>query len=166
MGRGQVRNSSDPGTPSGPAWTAFRKRLFGGPWLGRPCAACGHPIAPGMGEIQHQLSVSTRPDLAWSVTWRGDPQLVPVHGGGKRRCPEPACNLACNAILAGNACPRDELGRPVLPFPPAFLAAKVAERQRYRARSLPDGRKPGQVPGNPAHERPRPRTFPLAGRAW
>ena len=147
---------------------AFRKRLFGGPWLGKPCAACGHPIAPGLGEVQHQLSWRTRPDLAWQMTYMGQPQLVPVHAGGRKRCPDPACDLACNAILGGNACPRDELGRPVLPFPAAFLADKQAERRQHRERGRHgfSAKPPGSArrTREPA-ETPR-RSLLDAGRNW
>ena len=168
-----MRDSSLGARPcTGPEWTAYRRQLFRGPFAGKPCAACGHEIRPGLGEIQHQLSVRTHPEHAWTVTVLGSPNLVPVHGGGARRCPDPVCRLACNSILAGNAAPRDEDGRPVLPFPPDFLAAKVAERQAYRARPAPSARKPRQTPGNPGRDRPaaraapEPRVWPDAGRAW
>jgi hypothetical protein len=155
--------------PSGPKWTALRRRLFSPDMWGTAplCYHCGHPIrSPGwqFGEVQHLLSPRTHPQLAWTVA-----NMRPVHasdysrsGGVNKRCP--ACDLACQAVAAGNLAPRDADGRP-LPFPPAFTAARMADRQRYLAGGkVPrSARESGKVPGTPAAE---PRTFPQAGRPF
>jgi len=154
------------GPPSGPAWTEFRRRLFAD-WAARGpvrCFACGCPIAAGQGEIEHRISASRRPDLAWTKWWQGEPFLVPVHGSGKRRCP--SHDLACNAVIGANAARRDDLGRSV-PLTAAEIAA-AQERTRARGRSATgrDRRKPPAAAPEPAATGAKPRVFPAAGRAW
>jgi hypothetical protein len=110
---------------------------------------------------------------------------VPVHGGGKRRCPEPGCDLDCNAIAGSNAAPRDELGRSAQ-WSGEFLAAKQAERRTYRAREGVSSvtrtrgeraRRAALGLDKPAWMRPdprendkaltiRPRVYSDAGRPW
>ena len=132
MGRGQVRDSSLKGPPSGPGWVAFRKQLFAERGGAPLCYHCSHPVyGPARGEIQHLLSPRLYPQLAWSRS-----NLRIVHAGGAKRCP--VCDLACQSISASNIAPRDEMGRP-LPFGPDFLAAKIAERKAFVNRPGPLG---------------------------
>lgn len=165
MGRGQVRDSRAMGEPSGPAWSAFRRVLFG-EWGSRPkCFACGCQVdGPDRGEVEHRISTSLRPDLAWTRWWQGEPFLVPVHGSGRKRCP--ACDLACNLVIGSNAARRDELGRSVPLTPAEITAAQQRTRGRGRSSTGRDRRdsppEPAKMPGSP----PEPRVFPAAGRAW
>jgi hypothetical protein len=126
-GRGQ------PGGVGTHTWREFARQLWATEFRGASCWFCGHHIVRGLGEIEHRISPSLRPELAWKIFFSGEPFLVPVHGGGKRRCPEPGCDLDCNAIAGGNAAPRDELGRSAK-WSPEFLERKQAERRTYRAR--------------------------------
>lgn len=121
----------------GREWTAFRTRLFShdGPFFGKPCYHCGHPIIPGCGTVQHLISPAIWPEGKYRLG-----NLVPAHhgdyrrtGGPNKRCPLPECDLDCQSIAAGNTCPRDEEGRP-LPFPAAYLAEKQRERRAFLAR--------------------------------
>jgi hypothetical protein len=141
MGRARSREAiTRRPVASGSEWAKFRAALWArwGPLV--TCAACGHRIAPAGGEVQHQVPPGVRPDLAYAAG-----NCRPVHGGtyrdgrGDRRCPDPACRLACNAVLAGNHAPRCPDGTPLLPWPAEFLAQKQAE-QRARAGG-------GQPPG-------------------
>lgn len=165
-------------------WRVFTRQLWGS-WRGRGCFFCGHRIVPGLGEVEHRISPSLRPELAWAPWWKGEEFLVPVHGGGKRRCPEPSCDLDCNAIAGSNAAPRDALGRSAA-WSPEFLARKQEERRTYRGRegrgsvAKRAARNRGLMPGSwavtdPRMNRPRPEPFTPAaprvphtdaGRAW
>ncbi len=133
---------------------AFRRAMWS-QWGPSPrCYHCGHRISPGLGTIQHLLSPNTHPAL------RFEPSNVrPAHAGGKRRCPD--CDLDCQAIAASNTCPRDGQGRP-LPFPPAYLAAKITERKA----AVTAGRRRNPPPsGHPAARAGRePAADP--GREW
>jgi len=162
-------------------WQDFRRWLLADPLRGQPCWFCGHHFRErNLAEIEHRISPSLRPDLAWSPHWRGEPFLVPVHGGGKRRCPEPSCDLDCNAIAGGNAAPRDALGRSAQ-WSPEFLAGKQAERRTYRARegrssvARTAARNRGLMPGSwaadppprkPPRKEPSRRVWADAGRPW
>jgi hypothetical protein len=173
--RGAYSDQIGHGQPGGVGtarWRAFTKQLWATEFRGQPCWLCGHRIIPGYGEVEHRISPSLRPDLAWSQWYRGEPFLVPVHGGGKRRCPEPSCALDCNATAGGNAAPRDELGRSAK-WPPEFLARKQQERATYRAREGRSSvtRRAGASTGmRPAPEaKPAPpgrRVYADAGRPW
>ena len=101
-------------------------------------------------------------------------EFPPVPRGGAKRCPE--CDLACQAIAAGNTAPRDPDGRP-LPFPPDYLAAKIAERQKFSAaaKTLRSAGRSKMVPGGPARIEagraavpawPPPPGKPSPGRSW
>jgi hypothetical protein len=125
--------TGQPGGTASRQWREFTRQLWGQWGPGVRCWFCGHRITPGRGELEHRVSPSLRPDLAWAVFWRGEPFLVPTHGGGSRRCPEPGCGLNCNAIAGGNASPRDALGRSAK-WTPEFLERKQEERRCYRAR--------------------------------
>jgi hypothetical protein len=147
--------------PSGRRWQAFRARMFGPDgWGAAPdCFLCGHRIAPGLGEIQHQVPPAVRPDLAYDGR-----NVRPVHGGGRKRCP--TCRLACNPIAASNVAPRDAQGRPV-PWDEAFIAAARKRTEGTGRSSTGKDRrgsppKPAEVPGSPA----KPRVYPAAGRPW
>jgi hypothetical protein len=148
----------------------FRAGLWAA-WRGRPCWFCGHHIIAGLGEVEHRISPSLRPDLAFATHWKGEEFLVPVHGGGKRRCPEPGCNLDCNAIAGGNAAPRDELGRSAK-WPPEFLERKQAERAAYKARegrtSVARRSPVNRVTAEPAGKSlpSQRRVYADAGRPW
>lgn len=114
-----------PNAPAGPKWVEFRKVLFARPGWDR-CYFCGHHIdGPDAGEVEHLISPSRRPDLAWDPA-----NLRPTHGGGKRRCQQ--CGLNCNMVAQANTSERDEQGRSV-PFTPGRLAALTAERRRHLA---------------------------------
>jgi hypothetical protein len=165
MGRYQPRNSADPGPPTGRAWAAFRRQLFaehGGTPL---CWHCQHPVlGPQRGEVQHLLSPRTHPQLAWARS-----NLKIVHAGGSKRCQ--VCDLSCQSISAGNLAPRDEMGRP-LPFPPDFLAARIAERRAHVNRAGPrtraragEAQPRADVPREPVPAG-RPQIDVSAGRAW
>jgi len=166
MGRSRKPGLIRSPSPAGPAWSAFRARLFS--WEGwgpaPDCFHCGHAIKPGLGTVQHLISPRARPDLAWERS-----NLRPAHAGGTRRCPE--CDLACQEIAAGNLAPRDGQGRP-LPFPPEFLKAKIAERAAWKRRAGPSTRKrreARETPDLPEKIPPksgRPRIDVNAGRAW
>jgi len=151
----------------------FRKALWDAWGPGVSCWFCGHRIIRGCGEIEHRISPSLRPDLAFATSWRGEQFLVPVHGGGKRRCPEPGCDLDCNAIAGGNAAPRDELGRSAR-WPPEFLARKQEERRTYQARegrtsvARRNGRSQAPPPAREPAPEPEPqrRVYADVGREW
>lgn len=150
------------GKPTGPRWAAYRKMLFRR-WGNRPCWYCHEPIAPGMGEVEHRISWRRRPDLAWQEFCPdGEPNLVPVHGAGRKRSPS---GLACNLIAASNTVARDEMGRP-LPFSTEYIAEKVSERRAF----LASGRAGKQFPRNPpapaADLPPRKLISPFHGRDW
>jgi hypothetical protein len=116
-----------PRRPSGPRLQAFRAKLLNR-WGPRAvCYHCQHRAGPAGFTLQHLVSPETRPDLAYD-----EGNVRPCHAGGRYRCPEPECNLACQQVSAGNQAPRDAQGRPV-PFPAAFLRAKQAERQAWLA---------------------------------
>jgi hypothetical protein len=144
----------------GPGYGRFSARLWGTPrpegFRGLPCYHCGHAIRPGLGEVQHLLSPRVRPDLAQSRA-----NVVPAHAGGRKRCP--VCDLACQAIAAGNLAPRDAQGRP-LPWDEAFIRARMAERAAYRARAAPSA-PGGAAPRAPAG-RDRAQVYRDAGRPW
>ncbi len=146
-----------PGARSQAGDGAFRRAMWS-TWGPAPlCYHCSHRIRPGLGTIQHLLSPNTHPAL------RFEPSNVrPAHAGGKRRCPE--CDLDCQAIAASNTCPRDAQGRP-LPFPAAYLAAKIAERQAVTAAG---GRRTPPPPGHAGARPARPAAAPPAdpGRDW
>jgi hypothetical protein len=149
----------------------FRRALWARWGPGVPCWFCGHHIRSGLGEIEHRISPRLRPDLAFTTWWRGEPFLVPVHGGGRRRCPEPGCDLDCNAIAGGNAAPRDELGRSAR-WSETFLAGRQAERAAHVARTGRRASPRRGLPGKPAAEPQRqPARVPArpradVGRAW
>ena len=151
-----------PGARSHAGEAAFRRRMWSAPEWGQSplcylASHCGHRILPGLGTIQHLLSQTAYPAL------RFEPSNVrPCHAGGKRRCPEPECDLDCQAIAASNTAPRDPAGRP-LPFPPAYLAAKQAERAAHRAAGE-RGEPPSGHPGAAPAARPRPAAD--TGRPW
>lgn len=160
---GRVGRSPQPGKirppgPAGPRWVALRKFLFSAEhWGISPlCAACQHRILPGLGEVQHQVPAKVNPALAWDMS-----NMAPVHGGGRKRCPD--CDLFCNAILAGNITPRDEHGRPVLPWPATFLAEKQRERQQKTGRATTRARAQADTYPVPW---PPPPGVPSVGRAW
>jgi hypothetical protein len=158
-------------------WQKFRRQLIATELRGLSCWYCGHPFASrDLIEIEHRISPSLRPDLAWQPWWRGQRFLVPVHGGGRRRCPDPDCNLNCNMIAGGNAAPRDEMGRSA-PWSPEFLARKQAERATYRAREgrssvvrrprAAAGVRSAPKPAPPAPPPPPPRhVYADVGRVW
>jgi hypothetical protein len=131
----------------------IRRIVWTAPYWGPTpdCYHCKHRIAPGLGEIQHLYSVRTHPHMASQIS-----NLRPCHGGGARRCP--VCDLACNAIAAGNVAPRDSEGRP-LPFDEKFLADKISERKRYVNQPGPRTRSQATPPAAPA-----PDSSP--GRVW
>jgi hypothetical protein len=166
MGRGQVRNSSDPGPPQGREWGAFRRMLFAEHGNAPLCYHCGHVVpGPSRGEIQHLLSPRTHPQLAWARR-----NLRFTHAGGAKRCP--VCDLSCQSISASNVAPRDSTGRP-LPFAPDFLAAKVAERKARVNRPGPAERAPRvhvsatvMKPDSTAAAPARPRIDVNVGRPW
>jgi hypothetical protein len=149
-----------PWEPSGAAWEAVRAHLWAR-WRSTKinCYHCNCPYdqAPP-DQIEHLISPQKRPDLAMA-----EENLRPTHS----KCPPPpaGCGLSCNNIAAGNAAPRDYLGRS-LPFPPAFkaqkmteAAAKAAQGPRARRALPPSARRAG-----PAPARPRPPANP--GRDW
>ena len=132
-----------PHRPSGPLWDARRKHLIAG-WFrqGRPCYYCGHGFrAADLTEVGHVISWMIRPDLADSRE-----NLVPAHGGGRFRCPEPSCDLACNQVShqAPDA-PRDPRTGASLPFTETFMARQTALRQRFLARSGQPARAGGRA---------------------
>ena len=94
--------------------------------------------------------------------WEGEPFLVPTHG----RCPPPpaGCGLSCNNLSAGNAAPRDAIGRS-LPFPPAFKARKMEEAAAKAA-----GGAPARGVAKPRQARPQPAAAipgnAAIGREW
>jgi hypothetical protein len=132
-------------------WENFTASLWRGPWAGARCYFCDHLILRGYGEVQHQVSPDVRPDLAWDLRL-----LKPVHGSGPRRCPQ--CLCACNAVGAGNLCPRGPDGLPA-PWDAAFIAARSAEAARKIAAGLVKGpvRRLPAATGRPAA---------MAGRPW
>ena len=144
---------------SGSEWAKFRAQLWAawGPLV--KCAACGHPIMPGRGEVQHQVPPAVNASLIYEVS-----NVVPVHGStyrgkrGNRRCP--TCDLACNAVLAGNHAPRNADGTPVLPWPEAFLARKSEERARF----LATGTRPGHGHEVRGEFSPNPAPAPTTAR--
>jgi hypothetical protein len=158
MSRGQPRDSRAPGPPAGPRWSAFRRELFAR-WSAsgtRPvlCWACGHPVpGPDGGEVQHVISWRVRPDLAWTRS-----NLRPIHGGGRKRCPDPSCGLACNAVAAG----QPAQGQPV-PWSAEFIAAARARTEDGRRSGTGRDRKAPLTVLKPAVSA---RKSPETGRAW
>lgn len=165
--------------PSGPHWLEYRRRLFA-KWAMKTgaveCFYCSEPIGrtpdgKWLGEIEHRINIERAPELAWREYHDdGQPQLVPVHGGGTKR--SPIGDLACNSIAASNSAVRDELGRP-LPFSAEYKARKVAERKAWLARGGGRAGRPG-LAKNPGTS-PRPVKSPAAtavskftdcGRDW
>jgi hypothetical protein len=129
--------------PSGPRWSAFRLSLIRS-WGPSPvCWFCGHGFAavPQLVQVEHRISPLLRPDLAWSryLDDGQDPQLVPAHGAGRYRCPDPpdGCGIACNWV-SHNApdAPRDKNKNGAsLPFTPEFMARQMELRRRFLAKS-------------------------------
>ncbi len=162
--------------PDGARWAEFRRYLWRSQSARGPvaCFACGCPVAgPGQGEIEHRISASRRPDLAWTEYWRGERFLVWVHGsdysargGPNKRCP--VHDIACNMVIGSNAARRDELGRS-LPLTPEELEAAVARAQgRPRSTAGKDRRRrPARtISENPTNAPARPKPDVLAGRPW
>jgi hypothetical protein len=142
--------------PSGPRWDAWRALLVRG-WWGRqvPCYYCGHRFrGPQLIEAAHLISPIVAPEKAFHRD-----NLVPAHGGGRRRCPEKECNLACN-YLAHTApdAPRDENGAD-LPFTPQFLARATAARAQFLGKNGKNGAR-REIPLQ------FPEKWPGAGRSW
>lgn len=138
--------------PSGPLWDARCRNLRAMWWRQRrPCYYCSHGFAaPGLIEVGHIISWSLRWDLREDLG-----NLVPAHGGGIRRCPEPGCDLACNQV-ANNVldAPRNPETRASLPFGEQFLARQAELRRRFLART---GGQAAPV---------RPPEPPAPGREW
>jgi hypothetical protein len=138
-----------PVRPSGPRWQAFRRAMLIR-WGPLPlCYYCGHPAAAP--ELAHLIPPGIAPHLGYSPE-----NVKPAHGGGKRRCTEPGCQLACNLVAAGNLAPRGPGGLS-LPFPPAFIADHQGQRSRIRSSPAP-----AAGPARPA----RPPRVPDVGREW
>jgi hypothetical protein len=118
------------GGPGGAVWESARRQVL------RPGARCFHCGCKDPDQVEHRISWQQRPDLMYVPEWMGQPFLVPTHG----HCPH--CDIWCNNISAGNAAPRDELGRS-LPFGEEFLAER-------RARAAASAGKRGKVPSSAA----------------
>lgn len=150
----------------GPGYGRFTARLWGTPppegFRGLPCAFCGEPITPGLGQVDHRIPPAIAPQLAQA---RGN--VRPCHGGGRRRSPS---GLACNSVAAGNLAPKDSDGYPAAPWPEDFKLAAI-ERAQARDRTGASS-VTRRNPGNPRQKRPgapgspRQRVYPAAGRAW
>ena len=162
MGRVTKPGSANPRSirpwePSGGAWEAVRAHLWAR-WSSTriKCYHCQCPYdqAPP-DQIEHLISPQKRPDLAMA-----EENLRPTHS----KCP--CCGLWCNNVAAGNAAPRDTLGRS-LPFTPEFKARKMAEAAakatrgtRARRELPPSARHATRTPAKPI----RPSASP--GRDW
>jgi hypothetical protein len=148
--------------PSGPRWNSYRLQLIRS-WGAEPlCWFCLHGFAavPQLVQVEHRISPLVRPDLAWAryLDDGQQPQLVPAHGAGRYRCPDPGCNLACNWV-SHNApdAPRDHSTGASMPFTPQFMARQIELRRKFLVKS--GGSKP--------FRRAVPRTAPgQFGREW
>jgi 5-methylcytosine-specific restriction endonuclease McrA len=77
------------GHPRGRAWERFRRLVFA--THGTTCILCLHG---GARTVDHLLSISERPDLAWSLG-----NCRPIHAAPHNRCP--VCGQNCNGIKGG-----------------------------------------------------------------
>jgi hypothetical protein len=136
-------------------WADFTRVLWDGPWRGAPCYFCGHAIIRGLGEVQHQVSPHVAPALAWNTA-----NLKPVHGSGRRRCPQ--CLIGCNAVAASNHAPRGPGGLPV-PWDQPFITAKSEQAAAKIARG--EVRGPARRISRDSADTAR-RVYASAGRPW
>ena len=149
------------GKPAGPRWLKLRAILIRG-WAGqgRPCFYCGHGfLSPDLIEVCHRISPILDAGRAWDRT-----NLVPGHGSGRRRCPEPSCNLACNYVAAIAPDMMKNSDGEDMPFTEEFKA-----RQALSWRNSP--KNSGQIRRNSAAIIPEPGPSrqgpgPSAGRDW
>lgn len=154
------------GALRGAAWEQLTRQLWtrwtAGGTQPATCYHCNHPIAPGLGTVQHLLSPQAHPELAIAES-----NLKPCHGGGSRRCP--VCHLSCQNLAAGNLAPRDAAGRP-LPWDDAFITAAQARIKPGKwAKPIAPARKqtrPAPPPERPAFTAACEHSSMTDGRCW